>query len=257
MSPLHCQRTDRRPTTLPPPCLVRRIAHRARFCAFTLIELLVVIAIIAILASILLPALARAKAHASATACRSNLRQIGLAWEVYLGDHQDRFPDRRETKLTLPGGYKPWNSWPTSDPRAAWAALVLSNELSAVGVWQCPSLAARRILDVEQTRQVTHTNGAPVRYWMWRFDRIDDPVAIDNFWGKSREQAWQDLRVADNPVVGIPNGMTEVEFAVDVYFPAAAPGVDEVLRGMAAHSRGRNRLWLDGHASWSRDPRLK
>jgi prepilin-type N-terminal cleavage/methylation domain-containing protein len=62
--------------------------HRA---AFTLIELLVVIAIIALLAALLLPALARAKATAQQTTCKSNLKQLSLALSLYATDNKGRF----------------------------------------------------------------------------------------------------------------------------------------------------------------------
>jgi prepilin-type N-terminal cleavage/methylation domain-containing protein len=60
------------------------VRHRR---GFTLIELLVVIAIIALLLSILMPTLQKVKEQARATTCLSNLKQIGLASELYAGDH--------------------------------------------------------------------------------------------------------------------------------------------------------------------------
>jgi len=57
-----------------------------------LIELLVVIGIIAILAALLLPALSSAKAHAHATTCKNHLHQMGLALNMYVDEHQGRYP---------------------------------------------------------------------------------------------------------------------------------------------------------------------
>jgi len=86
--------------------------HPRVVAGFTLIELLVVIAIIGLLLAILLPSLGKARALGRRVSCGSNLRQLSLAWNAYLLDHNGRFYQAGNANVNFGGwrGYKDW--WP-------------------------------------------------------------------------------------------------------------------------------------------------
>jgi prepilin-type processing-associated H-X9-DG protein len=120
-------------------------------------------------------------------------------------------------------------------------------------------LLASALKDAPQCSQPvsTETNAPLARYWLWRFDHIEQDVPLDNFWGKTEEECVQDLRKANNAQAGNPNGAVDVEMAVDPYFPSTIPSIPDPYKGRAVHPNGRNRLFLDGHVAFLRDARTR
>ena len=130
---------------------------RRRLSGFTLVELLVVIGIIALLISILLPALGRAREQAKQIACLSNLRQLGMVYQMYANDNKDQIPIGYEEG-------QPWTGYSlfTGTNYPLMGCLFQGGYLGTPQAFYCPSqLDPRWMFDTPENRWPVNGAGTP------------------------------------------------------------------------------------------------
>lgn len=214
---------------------------RRTYGGFTLIELLVVIAIIAILMAIMVPALRKAREQGKDVVCRNNLRQVGLAANLY-AEEWDLYIPRGASGGTRKAWYQIFMPFLAQKP--------IGNDYRAVKIYRCPTYPAKE-------KTVCYVvNG-------WDFDSNTDMVgheivqptrlttcaqrAYTIYLADNEDGAWRPIITSAND-----DGIDRC----DVWDPGHLPtsNSQDTYRGRrvarSRHKNGCNCLFLDWHVEW-------
>jgi prepilin-type N-terminal cleavage/methylation domain-containing protein/prepilin-type processing-associated H-X9-DG protein len=221
--------------------LERRISNgtRRRFLTgFTLIELLVVIAIIALLMGILMPALQRARKQSKGVVCRSNLKQVGMAANLYAEDHNLFIP--RSAEWSAITEMRPW--FQCFMPYLAQKAV--DDDYRNVKIFRCPSYP-----DKEQTLGYV-VNGWPDkdsdRPWHSKLTECEHP-ATTIYLADNEDGPWRTIikKATDRD-------LTRCDIWTETHLPDSDS--QDITTGRrvarARHRNGDNVLFLDWHVGW-------